>query len=201
MLYIFDLGNVIVNLDFTRALGVWSNLSGTPLAHVQQHFQLGPQVERHERGEISDEQFAEALCDELEVNLSYPQFVSGWQAIFTGVNQAVLALIQQLRAEGHRVVLLSNTNQIHTEFLAQQYPELLAAADQSYVSHHIGLRKPDTAIFHHVLAEEGVAPEQAFFVDDLFENIEAAAQLGINTHLYQDVEGLDAAIQGTSNFS
>lgn len=50
MLYIFDVGNVIVNLDFTRALGVWSNLSGTPLAHVQQHFQLGPQVERHERG-------------------------------------------------------------------------------------------------------------------------------------------------------
>ncbi|MBT0727768.1 HAD-IA family hydrolase [Rosenbergiella australiborealis] len=201
MLYIFDLGNVIVNLDFTRALGVWSNLSGSPLAHVQQHFQFGPQVERHERGEISDEQFAEALCEELEVNLSYPQFVSGWQAIFIGINQPVLTVIKQLRAEGHRVVLLSNTNQIHTEFLAHQYPDLLAIADHCYFSHRIGLRKPDTAIFHHVLTEEGVAPEQAFFVDDLLENIEAAAQLGIHTYLYQDVEGLEAAIQGASYFA
>ena len=201
MLYIFDLGNVIVNLDFTRALGVWSNLSGSPLAHVQQHFQLGSQVERHERGEISDEQFAQALCDELEVNLSYPQFISGWQSIFTGVNHPVLSVIKRLRDEGHRVVILSNTNQIHTEFLAEQYPELIGAADHCYFSHQIGLRKPDTAIYHHVLDAEGVAPEQAFFVDDLFENIEAAAQLGIHTYLYQDAEGLEAAIQRAGNFA
>ena len=201
MLYIFDLGNVIVNLDFTRAMGVWSKLSGSPLAHVQQHFQWGPHVERHERGEITDQQFAAALCDELAVNLSYPQFVSGWQAIFTDENRAVLAVIKQLRAEGHRVVILSNTNQIHTEFLEQHYPQLFESVDRCYFSHHIGLRKPDTAIYHHVLAEEGVAPAQAFFVDDLFENIEAASQLGIHTYLYQDVEGLEAAIQGAGNFA
>lgn len=201
MLYIFDLGNVVVNLDFTRALGVWSNLSGTPLAHVQQHFQIESQVDQYERGEISNEEFAAQLCSALQINLSYPQFVSGWQAIFTGLNHQVLERIQQLRTAGHRVVFLSNTNSIHADFLAESHPELLAAADHCYFSHQMGLRKPDIAIYHQVLESEGVSAEQAIFIDDLVENIEAAVQIGINAHLYQDEQSLERAIQSASRFS
>lgn len=36
MLYIFDLGNVIVDIDFNRVLGVWSDLSRVPLASLKQ---------------------------------------------------------------------------------------------------------------------------------------------------------------------
>ncbi len=193
MLYIFDLGNVVVDLDFTRALGVWSNLSGTPLAQLQQHFQLGKPVAAHERGAITDQQFAAELCNELEINLSYQQFVSGWNAIFTGLNRTVLTHIQQLRAEGQRVVILSNTNKIHTDFLIQHYPEIFSSVDQCYFSYQLGLRKPDLAIYHHILAAEGVTGEQAIFFDDLIENIEAAAQIGINAHLYVDEESLTRA--------
>lgn len=37
MLYIFDLGNVIVDIDFNRVLGVWSDLSRVPLASLKQN--------------------------------------------------------------------------------------------------------------------------------------------------------------------
>lgn len=40
MLYIFDLGNVIVDIDFNRVLGVWSDLSRVPLASLKQKFTM-----------------------------------------------------------------------------------------------------------------------------------------------------------------
>ncbi len=62
MLYIFDLGNVIVDIDFNRVLGVWSDLSRVPLASLKQKFTMGETFHQHERGEITDEAFAEAFC-------------------------------------------------------------------------------------------------------------------------------------------
>ena len=79
MLYIFDLGNVVVDIDFNRVLGVWSDLGRVPLATLTSRFQMGDNFALHERGEIGDEEFAARLCAELDVALSYQQFVAGWQ--------------------------------------------------------------------------------------------------------------------------
>lgn len=35
MLYIFDMGNVIIDIDFNRVFAVWSKLSGVPLANIK----------------------------------------------------------------------------------------------------------------------------------------------------------------------
>lgn len=75
MLYIFDLGNVIVDIDFNRVLGTWSDLTRIPLATLQQHFTMGEAFHQHERGEISDEDFAAAMCHEMNMSLSYEQFL------------------------------------------------------------------------------------------------------------------------------
>ena len=40
MLYIFDLGNVIVDIDFNRVLGTWSDFSRVPLATLKQSFTM-----------------------------------------------------------------------------------------------------------------------------------------------------------------
>lgn len=65
MLYIFDLGNVIVDIDFNRVLGAWSDFSRVPLATLKQNFAMGETFHLHERGEISDEAFAERFCQEM----------------------------------------------------------------------------------------------------------------------------------------
>lgn len=181
MLYIFDLGNVIVEIDFQRALGVWSNFSRVPLATLQQRFQMGALVEQHERGEITDETFAQGLCDELGIALGFEQFVAGWQAIFVKVYPQIITLMHQLRSEGHRVVVLSNTNRLHCSYWPSQYPEIQSAADKFYLSQEMGLRKPDLAIYQAVLNAEGVSAEQAVFFDDNKENIEAAEKIGIRS--------------------
>ena len=108
----------IVDIDFKRALGVWSNLSGTPLAVLSDRFTMGEVFQKYERGEISDEDFAGKLCDEMGIALSFEQFATGWQAVFVALRPEVIDIMQRLRNEGHRVVVLSNTNRLHWQLLA-----------------------------------------------------------------------------------
>lgn len=183
MLYIFDLGNVIVDIDFSRVLGTWSDLSRIPLATLKQKFVMGEAFHQHERGEISDEAFAEAMCHEMGLSLSYEQFAHGWQAIFVALRKDVIDIMQQLRVQGHRVVVLSNTNRLHTTFWPDEYPEVHAAADHLYLSQEMGMRKPEARIYQTVLQAEGFSAEDTLFFDDNADNIEGATQLGITSIL------------------
>lgn len=179
MLYIFDLGNVIVDIDFKRVLGVWSKLSSVPLATLSERFTMGEVFQQHERGEISDEDFARQLSDEMGLSLSFEQFAEGWQAVFVALHPEVIAIMQKLRAEGHRVVVLSNTNRLHCNYWPQHYPEVAAAADHMYLSQDLGMRKPEARIYQHVLSAENIPAEQAVFFDDVEANIVAARIEGI----------------------
>ncbi|MDR0218129.1 MAG: glucose-1-phosphatase [Enterobacteriaceae bacterium] len=181
MLYIFDMGNVIIDIDFKRVLAVWSNLSGTPLANLTTKFPIiGETFEKHECGQITDTEFAEILCDELEISLSFEQFTEGWNALFIGVRQEVIALMNKLREQGHRVVVLSNTNHLHFQYWPKHYPEIIASVDSLYLSHDLGMRKPSLNLFKHVIETEGVTADQAIFFDDLWEHVDAAKKVGIN---------------------
>ncbi|WP_409159798.1 glucose-1-phosphatase [Pectobacterium sp. B2J-2] len=186
MLYIFDLGNVVIDIDFKRVLGVWSNLSSAPLATLQERFVMGEAFEQHERGEISDEEFATRLCQEMGIALSFEQFTAGWQAIFVALRPEVIDIMQRLRQEGHRVVILSNTNRLHCSHWPALFPEVGASADRIYLSQDIGLRKPELAIYHYVLTQEGVTPAKAVFFDDNAANVDAAQSLGIHSILVTD---------------
>lgn len=183
MLYIFDLGNVIVDIDFNRVLGVWSDYSRVPLANLQKSFTMGEAFHQHERGEISDEAFARKLCDEMALPLSFEQFSAGWQAVFVALRPDVIDIMHKLREQGHRVVVLSNTNRLHTTYWPEQYPEIRAAADKIYLSQEMGLRKPEPAIYQQVLEQEGFSASEAVFFDDNADNIKGAQQAGITSIL------------------
>src|SRR5471032_2398139 len=186
MLYIFDMVNVIIDIDFKRVLGVWSNLSGTPLATLNERFSMGDVFQQHERGEISDEDFAEELCKEMGVALSFEQFEAGWQAVFVGLRPEVIAVFKTLREQGHRVVVLSNTNRLHLNYWPEHFPEIEANTDALYLSQDLGMRKPEPGIFEYVLNKEGITASQAVFFDDVIENVEAARSMGIEAVLVED---------------
>ena len=190
MLYIFDLGNVIVDIDFNRVLGTWSDLARVPLARLKQSFTMGEAFHQHERGEISDEEFAKAMCHDMELPLSYEQFAHGWQAIFVGLRPEVIDIMNNLREQGHRVVVLSNTNALHTTFWPDEYPQIYAAADHVYLSQEMGMRKPESLIYQRVLESEGFSAADAVFFDDNADNIEGANQLGITSVLVTGRETL-----------
>lgn len=186
MLYIFDLGNVVIDIDFNRVLGVWSNLSGVPLATLQARFTMDEAFELHERGEISDEEFAERLSHDMGMLLSFEQFTAGWQAIFVALRPEVLDIMKRLRQAGHRAVILSNTNRLHCAHWPALFPEVMDAADRLYLSQDIGMRKPEASIYQYVLAQENVSPSQAVFFDDNAQNVAAGQASGIQSVLVTD---------------
>lgn len=83
--------------------------------------------------------------------------------------------------------LLSNTNAIHLEFfnrMLQQKQGIRSIHDcfhKAYLSHEIGLRKPNREPFELILDEQNLQPETTLFIDDLPQHIETAKALGIQT--------------------
>lgn len=70
----------------------------------------------------------------MALPLSYEQFSHGWQAVFVALRPEVIDIMHKLREQGHRVVVLSNTNRLHTTFWPDEYPEIRQAADHIYLS-------------------------------------------------------------------
>lgn len=122
----------------------------------------------------------------MALPLSYEQFSHGWQAVFVELRPEVIAIMHKLREQGHRVVVLSNTNRLHTTFWPEEYPEIRDAADHIYLSQDLGMRKPEARIYQHVLQAEGFSPSDTVFFDDNADNIEGANQLGITSIQVKD---------------
>ncbi|GAB1438327.1 glucose-1-phosphatase [Providencia sp.] len=181
MLYIFDMGNVIIDIDFNRVFDKWSELSGTPSEEIKSRFTFGNIFQLHECGKISDIEFAELLCEEMGITLSFEDFAEGWHSIFISLRHEVIDIMERLREQGHRVVVLSNTNRLHLDYWPEHYPEIAASSDFLYLSQDLGMRKPDPEIFKYVLQSEEFEAADAIFFDDVEENVKAAEALGIKS--------------------
>ena len=91
------------------------------------------------------------------------------------IDQDVLALLDDLRAAGYPVALVSNS------FGTGTYDgvDLAAVADAVVISAEVGLRKPDPAIFELSVTRLGVPPEGSVFVDDHPGHLKAAAEADV----------------------
>lgn len=95
------------------------------------------------------------------------------------VRPEVIDIMARLREQGHRVVVLSNTNRLHLDYWPEHYPEIAASSDFLYLSQDLGMRKPDPEIYKYVLESEEFDAADAIFFDDVEANIQAAEALGI----------------------
>lgn len=103
------------------------------------------------------------------------------------LNEPMVAIIEKLKAQGNRIVAGSNTFKPHWDIIEKLGQDKYF--DKCYLSHEMGITKPAKAFFEYILREENVAPQDVFFTDDYKENIDSAASLGINTFWY--MKGFD----------
>ncbi|HAF86132.1 MAG TPA: hypothetical protein DCG32_07190 [Sphaerochaeta sp.] len=96
----------------------------------------------------------------------------------------VVAIIEELKEKGYRVVCATNTEEAH--FAYHRKAGHYDMFDAIYASLQLHEVKPERAFFDKILELEEVKPEEVLFVDDLLENCEAAANLGLNTVIYAD---------------
>ena len=191
---LFDLGRVVLDLDFNRTLGLWASHAGCEPASLRERFLRDKLYRRHEKGEISDEAFFAGLRSSLGVELSDAQFIEGWNAIFIGEMPGINQLLARA-AKRLPLYAFSNTNAPHVTYFSGQYAEVLGHFRQVFVSSSIGLRKPDAEAYDHVVRAIGVPANRIVFFDDLAENIEGARQRGLRGVLVNSPDDVARALE------
>jgi epoxide hydrolase-like predicted phosphatase len=104
------------------------------------------------------------------------------------INEGVLDLIHRLHAN-YKLAVLSNSPPGLAQWLADW--KVLNFFDVVFCSGDEGIAKPDPTAFELTLERLGVKPDEAVFVDDTREHVEAAQELGLQGILFKTAEALD----------
>lgn len=105
-----------------------------------------------------------------------------------------LALIERLRAAGHRLFYLSNMPAPFADHLEATHG-FLRHFEAGVFSGRVQLAKPDAAIFQLALQRFGIDAADAVFLDDHPANVDAARALGIGAVLFEHAAQAEAELR------
>jgi glucose-1-phosphatase len=179
----FDLGKVIVDFDHSRAAQKLLKVTPLTLKEAMAVLSDGELVSEYETGRLSSQEHYRKVCRRLQMDVSIEKFRELWGSMFLPEPLLSESFLQDLKKR-YRLMLLSNTNEIHFDFLIQHYP-ILRLVEERLLSYQAGCMKPEARIFELAIKQAAVAPEKIFFTDDRPENIEAAQRAGIQALLFQ----------------
>jgi putative hydrolase of the HAD superfamily len=183
---IFDLGDVLLNLDFNASIKAFQELGLKKDVFNRQQAYVDPVFYNLEVGKITPEQFrirAREIINNPKATDN--QIDDAWYAMILDIPAHRVKVLQQL-GNKYNVYLFSNTNKIHIdrllpEFYAQhgiEFESLFLEVFYSYVIHE---RKPDVISYKKVIEQSSVNPEETIFIDDLEKNIIGAEKAGLRT--------------------
>lgn len=184
---IFDLGDVIINIDVPLAARSFAELCGQEEAEVIELFKEKDLFRQFETGELDEAAFRSYVRQILkQEHWDDATINKAWNTLLLDIPPARIELLQKLR-ERYKLFLLSNTSPIHIAEVnlilekASGVPRLDELFDKLFLSYEMGVMKPDPAIYQKVLEEAGLKAEETLFLDDNAANIQAASALGIHT--------------------
>ncbi|MGV3600873.1 MAG: HAD family hydrolase [Dyadobacter fermentans] len=195
---IFDLGDVILNIDVPIASRSFADLSGREQAEILTIFKESEIFRQFETGTMDEPSFRNYVREILNFpDLSDEAIDTAWNSLLLDLPPERVELLKKL-ATRYRLFLLSNTSSIHIT----QVNKILKAStgverledlfEIVFLSYEMGLMKPDTRIYQQVLDKAGLKAEETLFLDDNADNIRGAAQLGIDTiHVQKPVTILE----------
>ncbi len=180
---IFDLGNVLYDIDFTKMYAAFDEL-GIP--NFENHFTLNKSDQIFfdlELGLISEQQFCEGFNALYNLDLQKQQIIAAWNSLLIGYRKESIEWVKKHNGK-YATFLYSNTNQIHYDYFIPQFDQEMGGIFENlfktpYFSHKMGQRKPDPASFMHILEKEGLMAEETIFIDDNEPNVIAAASVGL----------------------
>lgn len=183
---IFDLGEVIVDLDIEATVKAFEKLLVNPQQTIYSYVDQTPIFNQIEVGAITPEQFASTIQELCHPNTTQQQIFTAWNAMLIYLPPRKIEFVQKLR-KNYQTFVLSNTNEIHINYLNQNLLNELNAKslhpffDYVYYSHEIKQRKPDLAAFKYILDKHQINPTNTLFIDDKLENIISPQDLNIQT--------------------
>lgn len=182
---IFDLGQVLLDLDKKRCLDAFSKVGFTTAGKLLEQNERNQFFGAYECGDITSAEFRNAVRNMCTTACSDDEIDAIWNSMLVTISKEKLQFLIELR-KSYQVCLLSNTNEIHwdyivTHFFEQQGIKPEACFDHIFLSYKMEEKKPSPAIYQKALKTGDMKPEETLFIDDLKENCQAAAALGIQT--------------------
>lgn len=163
-------------------------MTGLPVEKIIESYGSREEFLQYEKGLINDEAFRKALRDIYQFRGSDDVIDRCWNSMLLDIPVGRISTLKALKAR-YRTFLLSNTNSIHVTCFSESLRKahglesLNELFEKVYYSHLLKMRKPDPAIYEHVLRENGLKAEETLFLDDSERNIEGARSVGIETIL------------------
>jgi putative hydrolase of the HAD superfamily len=187
---IFDLGGVIINLNYQLTRKAFENLGVANFNDLYTQHHANPLFEQLEVGAIEPEAFYEALREATGLALTNSQIETAWNAMLLDFPVERLLWLDQIKNK-YNIYLFSNTNTIHYKAFTTIYaqtaplvglnPNFNHFFKTAYYSHTLKQRKPAVAAFEAVLQDAKLDPAQTLFIDDTISNIEGAQKAGLQT--------------------
>jgi putative hydrolase of the HAD superfamily len=184
---IFDLGGVIINLDYKKTEEEFKKLFGTDFSEMYSKQNQTEVFNKLETGDISEKQFVEVMQKSSSKKISHQEIITAWNAMLLDIPKERIELLNNIGKE-KRIFLLSNTNEIHKRAFdkivleAHQMEGLEPLFEKAYFSHLVGMRKPNREIFDFVIQENNLNPQKTLFIDDSPQHIEGAIKTGLNAY-------------------
>ena len=185
---VFDLGGVLVDLDFKITINGLQKAGFTNVKEQLQAFDQDGIFKKFELGEISADEFRASIRKNSSVSLTDEEVDSLWNLMLLEIPREKLELILDLRSK-YMVYLLSNTNSIHWDYVCKNAFNYRGFRmddyfEETFLSYEMHLAKPDKAIFEKMLQDANLLPEETLFIDDSEANCKAASEVGIHAHHY-----------------
>ncbi|MDR7129570.1 putative hydrolase of the HAD superfamily [Algoriphagus sp. 4150] len=181
---IFDLGNVIIDIDYRRAIKRICQEIPVDLHDKVDGFYLTDFHKDYEVGRIQSDRFRDEVRSYFQQDWNDSKVDELWNDLLLKIPSERLELISKLR-EKFQVGVLSNTNSIHINAVNRILKEdhglenFDPIFDWVFLSHEMGLAKPFPEIYEKMLVDLGTSGDRVIFFDDLIANVEGAKAVGI----------------------
>jgi len=182
--FLFDLGNVMIRLDYERMLaGICAESHANRDTLVKKLEMMGG-VRDLERGATTFRDFYDFLVEKVQYRGTIQSLRDAWCSMLVAPVEGIEELIERVRRQ-YRVGFLSNTNETHVEEIFRRFGVLFDEDDRFVFSHRAGCAKPDPLIYQLAIRQLGALPSQIVFIDDLAENVFAALDQGILAYRFR----------------
>jgi len=173
----FDIGGVLLNIHPERTFQYLSDCIDTEPDDIKNNFPWDAHND-YEKGWLNNKEWFIAVKNELPQLrcLKESDFWHAWQLLL-GEEKRPVQLLKTL-SDTYSTWLLSNTNPKHIQDEIEKrylFPQLIDGAVYSF---NVGYRKPDENIYRIAAVNANVLPENCIFIDDQYENVQAATRLG-----------------------
>ena len=192
---IFDLGNVILNIDYQSTIKAFEKIGIENAKILYSKSSQTKIFDQLETGKITKKDFILEI-QKIIPKASKSEIINACNAIIKDLPNSRIDILKNLKNK-FSIFLLSNTNSIHINYILKKigknkYDEFYNLFDKVYYSHQVKLRKPDPNIFKLVINENNLKIKNTLFIDDSIQHINSAKKLGLQTyHLNNSMESLE----------